>query len=171
MLTADPSVQGPEGTVLQGRGLSWCEQGGMVRMDTLKMQAPHVVSVRKVDWTLGSLGGRGLEPTVGAFRAVRVCSGCLTNSSVYLPSSSPGFWVPSTHGHCLLLPGYVREHLTGQICSETGRAHTQSLAFPGLGASHMRHPDGYERGPLVCDCISAARPTPPHSATGPGCQS
>lgn len=41
-------------------------------MDTPKTQAPHVVSVPKVDWTLVSLGGHGLEPTVGAFRTVWV---------------------------------------------------------------------------------------------------
>lgn len=41
---------------------------------------------------------------------------------------------------------------------------------PGLSAGHMRHPDRHECGPLVCDCVSAARPAPPHSTTGAGHQ-
>ncbi|XP_052603239.1 kiSS-1 receptor isoform X2 [Peromyscus californicus insignis] len=53
-----------------------------------------------------------------------------------------------------------------------GRLHVQvrQLHPAGVSASHVRHPDGHERGPLVRDCLPAARPAPPHSAPGPGRQ-
>lgn len=43
-------------------------------------------------------------------------------------------------------------------------------ALAGLGAGHVRHPDGHERGPLVRDRVPAARPAPPHAPPGSGGQ-
>ncbi|XP_036745848.2 kiSS-1 receptor isoform X5 [Manis pentadactyla] len=78
-------------------------------------------------------------------------------------------------GHRRDLPAVLRA-LHGSAlpaaCLGAGRLHVQvrELHSAGLGAGHLCHPDCHERGPLVRDGVSAARPAPPHAPPGAGRQ-